>query len=276
MIVSLKEVLKKANENSRAVPCFNCFGFEDANAIVLAAEELKLPVILAVNKDMVDYMPMEAIISLLRSVCEKSSVEVVLHLDHTYDLDIIYRAIDLGFSSVMFDGSQLPIEENIESTNKVIDYAKRFHVSVEAEVGSVPYEVGRDHIKNELTKIEDVIYILNETKIDALAISVGNVHRKTEASVEIDYSLLNSIQKEIKDTALVIHGATGIYEEDLKKLKETKVAKFNIGTSLRKVFGEKLRELFYKYPNEFDRLFFMKKMTLPLKQKATYWLELLS
>ena len=275
MLVNLKELLQQANKEKRAIPCFNCFGFEDAIASVQSAESLNLPVILAVNKDMLEYMPLKAIFSILLSVTETSTIPVVLHLDHTYDLDFIYKGIDLGFTSVMFDGSQLPIEKNIEQTQKAVDYAKKFHVSVEAEVGSVSYSEGRDYIKHSYTQVSEVVKIIDETDIDALAISIGNIHRKTEGFVSINYDLLKQIETQI-NIPLVIHGSSGICPKDLKKLKKTKVAKFNIGTSLRKVFGETLRNSFMKYPDKFDRLFFMEKTIQPLKEEAIYWLKLLS
>ena len=266
MLVNLNDILPQAADANYAVPCINVFGYEDARAMVEAAEELKLPVILAANKDMVDFMGVKTLARMLVSLAEDSSAQVCVHLDHTYEEDIVYQAIHHGFSSVMFDGSQLPLAENIRRTRQVADVAHAVGVSVEGEIGSVPYTEGRDHIKSISTEPDEAMRYAREAGLDAMAVAVGNIHRLTQPVSVIDYPRLQAISEVVGDIPLVIHGTTGIKDEDIIKLKQTRIAKFNIGTSLRMTLGQNLRRLMNEEPEKFDRLYFMKK-TMPFVQQ---------
>ena len=170
-----------------------------------------------------------------------------------------------GYSSVMFDGSQLPLVENILRTKNVVEVAKALGVTVEGEIGSVPYSEGRDHIKAISTIPDEAESYAKESGIDAIAVSVGNIHRLTTPTSIIDYERLKIIESQV-DIPLVIHGTTGINEEDIIKLKQTRVAKFNIGTSLRMVIGENLRKKMQDEPDQFDRRYFMSKV-FPFAQR---------
>jgi len=153
MLVNLTDLMQPALKSGYAVPCFNVFGYEDALAVVNAAQARNAGVILAVNLDMTLFMPLEHIIGMLKPLAQSATVPVCLHLDHNYDIPTVIRAIDAGFTSVMYDGSQLPIAENVAGVKQIVTHAKSKNVSVEAEVGSVPYATGRDHIKAELTNL---------------------------------------------------------------------------------------------------------------------------
>jgi fructose-bisphosphate aldolase class II len=266
MLVNLNDILPQAADGNYAVPCFNTFGYEDARAIVEAAEELNKPVILAANKDMVDYMGVKTLARMLVSLAEDSSARVCVHLDHTYEEEIVFQAIHHGFSSVMFDGSQLPLEENIRRTRQVVDVAHALGVSVEGEIGSVPYEEGRDHIKSISTDPIEAQRYAYESGLDAMAVAVGNIHRLTKPVAVIDYPRLQDISGVVGNIPLVIHGTTGILDEDIIKLKRTRISKFNIGTSLRMTLGQNLRRLMNEEPDKFDRLYFMQK-TMPFVQQ---------
>ena len=276
MLVTLNEILPDAANSDYAIPCFNVFGYEEGRAIVDAAETLKHPIILAANKDMVDFMGVELLAKMLLSLAKNSSAKVCVHLDHTYDEEIVYRAMHHGFSSVMFDGSQLSLEENIRRTKQVAEVAHALGVSVEGEIGSVAYKEGRDHIKSISTTPDDARRYAEESGLDAMAIAIGNVHRLTTPDSVIDYALLESIAGEIGTMPLVIHGTTGIKEEDILKLKRTRVSKFNIGTSLRMAMGENLRRLMNEEPEQFDKLYFMKKVIPFVQADAERIIRLLS
>ncbi|MDD1796082.1 class II fructose-bisphosphate aldolase family protein [Enterovibrio makurazakiensis] len=275
MLVNLNELLPSAAVSDGAVACCNVFGIEEAKSIIAAAESLSLPVILAVNKDMVDLAGVEAMGGLLVPMAKASSVPVVVHLDHCYEEKIVYRAIHSGFSSVMFDGSQLPLEENIRRTRQVVDVAHAVGVSVEGELGSVPYEEGRDHIKSMSTIPAEATVYSQESGIDALAVSVGNVHRKTEANSPIDFELLKQIEM-ATTLPLVIHGTTGIAEPDLLKLKQQRVAKFNVGTTLRMAFGNAIRECMAQEPNKYDSQYFSGEAMPALQAEAARVIALLA
>ncbi len=259
MLVSLKDILPPALARRYGIASFNVFGWEDASAVIDAAESLGAPVILAANLDLAKFMPVEVIASMFRTLANRAKVPVCAHLDHTYELEDVLRGIDAGFSSVMFDGSQLPLDENIAGTRQVVEYARRYGVSVEAEVGSVPYSSGRDYIRSEKTNVAEAIRLTEETGVDALAVSVGNVHRLTEPGVTIDYELLTKIEAAVP-IPLVIHGTSGIREEDLRCLSQTRVCKFNIGTCLRQAFGRGLREQLAADAALFDRLTLMQRV----------------
>ncbi|MEZ8142301.1 class II fructose-bisphosphate aldolase [Enterovibrio sp. FF113] len=275
MLVNLNDLLPSAAVSDGAVACCNVFGLEEAKAIIAAAESISLPVILAVNKDMVDLVGVEAMGGMLVPMAKASSVPVCVHLDHCYEEAIVYRAIHSGFSSVMFDGSQLPLEENIRRTRQVVDVAHAVGVTVEGELGSVPYEEGRDHIISMATLPEEATRYTAESGIDALAVSVGNVHRKTEANSPIDFDLLKKIEM-ATTLPLVIHGTTGIAEADLLTLKQQRVAKFNVGTSLRMAFGQAIRESMQQEPDKYDRQYFAGKAMPVLQNEAARVLALLA
>jgi fructose-bisphosphate aldolase class II len=276
MLVTLNDILPDAANSHYSIPCCNVFGYEEGRAIVEAAETLQKPVILAANKDMVDFMGIEALAKMLLSLANNSSAKVCVHLDHTYEEEIVFQAIHNGFSSVMFDGSQLPLDQNIQRTRQVVQVAHAMGVSVEGEIGSVAYNEGRDHIKSISTIPEEAAAYASESGLDAMAVAVGNVHRLTTPDSVIDYPRLASIAEVVGDIPLVIHGTTGIKEADILKLKQTRVAKFNIGTSLRMVMGENLRRLMNEEPEKFDKLYFMKKAMPFVQEEAERIIRLLA
>jgi len=274
MITNLKNILTPAQDQNYAVACFNVFGYEDARAVIDSAEARNASVILSINLDMRQFMTMEEIIGMLRPMAEKSKAPVCLHLDHTYEVDAVKEAIDVGFTSVMFDGSQLPICENISLIRDVVDYATPKGVSVEAEVGSVPYASGRDHIKSALTEVSDALMMEQQGQPDALAISIGNVHRLESGTVEINLERFNELEK-VLNLPLVIHGTSGLEDKDIQMLSLRQVAKFNVGTVLRKSFGNSLRSTLESDPELFDRITMMKKVIPDLRATATKVIRLL-
>jgi len=274
MITNLKKILLPAQNKNHAVACFNVFGYEDARAVVDSAEARNASVILSINLDMRQFMTMEEIIGMLRPMAEKSKAPVCLHLDHTYEVDSVKEAIDVGFTSVMFDGSQLPISENISLIRDVVEYALPKGVSVEAEVGSVPYASGRDHIKSALTEVADALIMEQQGQPDALAISIGNIHRLESGTVEINLERFNELEKAL-NLPLVIHGTSGLEDKDIQMLSLRQVAKFNVGTVLRKSFGNSLRSTLESDPELFDRITMMKKVIPDLRATATKVIKLL-
>jgi fructose-bisphosphate aldolase, class II len=274
MLANLATMLPRALDNGHSVPCFNVFGWEDAAAVVDAAEQLGAPVILAASLDFRHFMPVKVIAAMLRSLAERASVPVCVHLDHTYDIDEVLQAVDLGFSSVMFDGSQLSLEANIAGTRRVAHYAHGCGCSVEAEIGSVPYASGRAHIKSELTAVGDAIRFADESGLDAMAVSVGNVHRLTTPIAVIDFERLARIAAAVA-VPLVIHGTSGICETDIERLVRAGIAKFNIGTVLRQAFGRGLRATLGRHLDRFDRLEIMRDVMPTMACEAQRMIRLL-
>ena len=274
MITNLKDILTPAQDKNYAVACFNVFGYEDARAVVEAAEARNASVILSINLDMRQFMTMEQIIGMLRPMAEKAKIPVCLHLDHTYEMDIVKQAVDSGFTSVMFDGSQLSISENIASIRDIVSYAHPKGVSVEAEVGSVPYATGRDHIKSAITEVSEALAMEEQGQPDALAISIGNVHRLESGSVAIDLDRFNELEKALS-LPLVIHGTSGLEDKDIQMLALRQVAKFNVGTILRKSFGNSLRTTLESDPDLFDRITIMQQVIPNMSSTASKIIRLL-
>ena len=267
MLVSLKPLADEAAEQPYAIPAFNVFGYEDATAVIRAAEAVQAPVILAVNIPAIRHMPLPYLAPLLLQAARDAAVPVCVHLDHGQDLATIQEAIAHGFSSVMFDGSQLPLEENIAVTKEVVRLARKHGVSVEAEVGSVGYSDPSMKLKHELSDPAEVERFTDETGVDAVAVSIGTVHRMEEQTASIRFGLLAEIEQRVR-TPLVIHGSTGVPNRDLRRLAQARVAKINIGTALRMAFGNSLREQMAADPHVFDRIVLFKQAMEAVKQAA--------
>jgi len=274
MISNLKDILLPAQDEGYAVACFNVFGYEDTRAVVDAAEARNASVILSINLDMRQFMPMEQIIGMLRPIAENAQVPVCLHLDHTYEIDIVKEAVDVGFTSVMFDGSQLPISENITAIRDIVSYAHPKNTSVEAEVGSVPYANGRDHIRSALTEVTEALAMEEQGKPDAMAISIGNVHRLEDQTVVIDLDRFTELEEALS-VPLVIHGASGLENKDIQMMASRQVAKFNVGTILRKKFGTSLRAALESDPDLFDRITIMQQVIPDMRSTASKMIHLL-
>ncbi|KAK3584118.1 hypothetical protein CHS0354_035194 [Potamilus streckersoni] len=252
MLVNLKPLIEYARANRTAVACVNVFGFEDALACREAAEAVDMPVILSAAKDLIEWMPLKIVSAMLRDLAENSSVPVCVHLDHCYDINIIRQALDCGFTSVMYDGSQLAFDENVTRTAAVVEMAKSYNAGVEGEIGSVAYLKGRDHIRHEITDVNRAVEFYKQTKVDIMAVSVGNVHRLESQQTSLRFDLLESISQKT-NAPLCIHGVSGVYNADLQRLAfETNVVKLNVGTVFRMEWGNRLRDLFQQNPDSFD------------------------
>jgi len=249
MLVTLNEILKE----KKTVAAFNVYGYEDAAAVIRGAEELECPVILMTNKDAVSFIPIEVIGPMLVHMAEVSMVPVCVHLDHSRSLEDIERAIAAGYTSVMFDGSQLPVEENISISKEVVRLAHEAGVSVEAEIGSVGYSDPSIQAKSIYTDPAEAAEFAEKTGVDALAVAVGTVHRMEIQEARLDFALLEEIRSRVK-LPLVIHGSSGVKDDDIVRLCEAGVNKINFGTSLRMAFGNTLRQTMAAQPKQFDRL----------------------
>ncbi len=274
MLVNLNDLLPTAAKAGYAVPCFNVFGNEEVVAVLAAAESLGRGVIIACNKDMASHMGVVGFAGMVRGLAAAASVPVCLHLDHCYEEETVFAALRAGFTSVMFDGSQLALEDNIARTARVALVAHAFGASIEGEIGSVPYTEGRDHIRSELTEPSDALAFAQRSGVDAMAISVGNVHRLQTTSTEIDFERVIRIAA-LTDLPLVIHGSSGIREADLMRLKALRVAKFNIGTTMRMTFARSLRASLDADPAQFDRLVLMKPVLAALQAEAARVMQVL-
>ncbi len=248
MIATLAEVLAPAMIGGYAVAGLVVQGWEDARAYVDAAEAEGAPVILQAGPGARAHMPVAVFGRMFRILAEGASVPVVAHLDHGAGLADCAAAIDCGFTSVMFDGSRLPLTQNIDQTAEIVAMAHAAGVSVEAELGFVGYA---DGVPSRGTDPAEATQFAAQTGVDALAVAIGNLHLMTTGQAAIDWSLLDQIRAACA-LPLVLHGGSGIGAKDRLRLAGNGVCKFNIGTELRQAFGVAVREVLAD-PVLFDR-----------------------
>lgn len=265
-LVPLCEVLRPCLADGTAVAGLVVLGWEDALSYVRAAEAEQRPVILQAGPGCRAHMPLTVLGAMFRSLGEAASVPVVAHLDHGESLAVCQAAIACGFTSVMYDGSALPLAENIAQTRMVVEMAHAAGVSVEAELGVVGYH---DGAPSTGTNPAEAARFARQTGVDALAVSVGNSHLMTTPGAAVDMAQVRAIQAAAPDLPLVLHGGSGIESGLRRRLaRETSVCKFNIGTELRMVFGQSLRAALARDPNRFDRNEVLKDTVEPMLAAA--------
>ena len=250
-LATLAEVLQPALKNKYAVGGLVCLGWEDSRAYVAAAEAENAPVILQAGPGCRAHTPLPVLAAMFRHLAEAASVPVVAHLDHGYTVEECREAIECGFTSVMFDGSRKPLSENIDLTAQIAEMAHNAGISCEGEIGFVGYSDGENSLG---TDPEGAAKVAVETKVDAMAISVGNVHLQQNHEAELDRGRIDAVQS-VTNVPLVIHGGSGVpHSSRLDLARNTSICKFNIGTELRMAFGQALRQSVEQQADQFDRV----------------------
>ena len=294
-LVNTRKMFAKAVDGGYAIPAFNFNNMEQMQAIIMAAVETKSPVILQVSKGARNYANQTLLRYMAQGAVEYAKElgcahpEIVLHLDHGDSFELCKSCIDMGFSSVMIDGSALPYDENVALTRKVVDYAHQYDVTVEGELGvlaGVEDEVSA--AESHYTKPEEVIDFVTKTGVDSLAISIGTSHgayKFTPEQCTVDpatgrlvppplaFDVLEAIEKKLPGFPIVLHGsssvpqeevdtinqyggslkaAVGIPEEQLRKAAKSAVCKINIDSDSRLAFTAAVRKVFAEKPGEFD------------------------
>ncbi|HLP17238.1 MAG TPA: ketose 1,6-bisphosphate aldolase [Bacteroidota bacterium] len=234
-LLTLKDILDPASRQAYAVGAFNVISLEYLEAIVSAAERLRSPVILNVAEVHLAYINLDVITPAILHRARHASVPIALNLDHGLKFETIVRAVRNGFSSVMFDGSHLPFEENIAQTREVTRLCHAVNVSVEAELGAVGGSEGGELVgtvdPNRYTDPAQAEEFVRQTGIDALAIAFGNAHGKYKGAPMLDFARLDAIKKSV-GIPLVLHGGSGIPDEDFKKAISLGIAKVNYFTGM--------------------------------------------
>jgi fructose-bisphosphate aldolase class II len=260
-LVTLKDVLQPALRNGYAVAGLVTLGWEDMRAYVAAAEAENVPVILQAGPSCRAHTPLPILGKMFRHLAEAANVPVVAHLDHGYTADECREAIDSGFTSVMFDGSRKPLAENIKETRTIVEMAHAAGVSCEGEIGFVGYSGGEG---SNGTDPDEAAQFATETGVDAMAISVGNVHLQQDKEGGLDVARIRAIEA-LTPVPLVIHGGSGVPIEQRQYLSQnSQICKFNIGTELRMAFGQALRAAVKIDPHRFDRVQILQDTHAPL------------
>lgn len=230
-LVTSSSLVKHAFENQYAIGAFSVASTEMINGVVQAAERLNAPVILQIAEVRLKQTPLHIIGPAMVQAAKVASVPIAVHFDHGLTKDAIQQALDLGFSSVMFDGSMLPLEENIVKSIEVSKLAKKYGASFEAEIGKVGgSEDGSENINAQLTSIQDAQQFLAQVAVDILAVAIGNAHGFYKGTPEIHFEHLKRLQQALH-WPFVLHGGSGLSEADFQKGIKYGIAKINVATS---------------------------------------------
>ena len=254
MLVNSKEMLLIAKKNHYAVPQFNINNLEWTKYILEAMNEAKRPVILGVSESAINYMGgYKTIFSLVNALISdlKIKIPVCIHLDHGSSIDSCKKAIDAGFKSVMIDASKYPLEENIRITKEVVEYAKEKNVTVEAEVGHIGGTEDNITSDNLNARLEDCIELVEKTNVDSLAPALGSVHGLYKGEPNLDFDTMKQINETL-EVPLVLHGGTGIPENQIKEAIECGISKININTELQVAWYNDVKKFIEENPDIYD------------------------
>jgi fructose-bisphosphate aldolase, class II len=230
-LVNMSELLQQAMDGNWAVGSFSVANMEMVLGILKAAEETESPVILQIAEVRLKHSPLEMIGPLMVSAAENAEVPVAVHFDHGTTVEAIEQALDLGFTSVMIDGSKLELKDNMAITRKVVKLAREYGADVEGEIGSVGgSEDGSEHIAIHCTSPEEALQFQNATGVDALAVAIGNAHGNYTQEPKLRFDILEQVSS-LLDVPLVLHGGTGISPDDFKKCIKFGIKKINIATA---------------------------------------------
>jgi len=264
-IATLSDVLRPALQGGYAVPGLVCLGWEDMRAYAMAAEAERAPVILQAGPSCRAHTPLPVLGAMMRNLADSVDVPVVIHLDHGYTFDECQEALEAGFTSLMYDGSRLPLTQNIAATAQVAELAHGAGISCEGEIGFVGYSGGEGSAG---TDPDEAAIFASQSGVDAMAISVGNVHLQQDKEGGLDEARLRAIEQ-TTTLPLVVHGGSGVpVAQRLHLAQSSRICKVNIGTELRMAFGAALRTAINADPARFDRVAILKETHAPVMEAA--------
>ncbi|EKE24991.1 MAG: hypothetical protein ACD_5C00335G0002 [uncultured bacterium] len=249
MITSVKEILKKAQEGGYAVGAFNTTNMETTRAIIEAARELRSPVVIQITEKTMEYAGGRQIYSIVKNMAEMyaSEIPIGIHLDHGKSFDICKRCIEIGFNSVMIDGSRKNLNDNVAVTKNVVEYAHENSIDVQGELGSVPYigemEAGEVDWDKYMTVPEQAAEFVDRTGVDTLAIAIGNAHGFVKERSVPDYARLEEIRSMVS-VPLVLHGASDWEKDRVDEVVKRGICCFNVDTATRVAFVNSLIKTF--------------------------------
>jgi tagatose 1,6-diphosphate aldolase GatY/KbaY len=239
--MKLQEKLKEVQKEQKALLATNFYNFETLKGILSAAKEMNQPIILQLTKSSIEYMGLENAISMARSGLNTYEVEGWVHLDHGNSVGLAEQCLKAGVDSVMFDGSEQPLEVNIDMTKKVVQIARKYDANVEAELGYVA-KLGQSNEKMEYTDPSDAKTFVEETGVNALAVAIGTAHGFYKIEPKLDFKRLQAIS-EATDACLVLHGGSGVPHVQVKKAVQQGICKVNVATETKNMFMKTLQNL---------------------------------
>lgn len=278
MLVNGKFILNKALENHYALGAFNANNMEFVQAIIKAAEEEEAPVFLQISQGAINYAGMEMTTAMVKEAANNTKIPVVLHLDHSTNFEQNIKALKMGFTSLMFDGSNLSYEENIKITSDIVRIAHSVDIPVEAELGKVTNikdNLSPDQIKNMMTDPAKAKDFVEKTKVDFLAVAIGNVHKMEKNIIELDIERLKEINKMIPQIPLVLHGSSGVSFNSLQRAIKYGLSKINVATQLNIAFLDELNKILIENKFEKDIRKILGPCRDKVKQKVKEYIQIL-
>ncbi|WP_338586709.1 tagatose bisphosphate family class II aldolase [Clostridium baratii] len=253
-ILSTREMLKKAQEGGYAVPAFNIHNLETLQVVIETAAELRSPVILAGTPSTIKYAGGEYIVAMAEVAAKKYDIPIAIHLDHFEDIDAIKHYVDIGFKSTMIDASHENYENNIRIVKEVVSYAHKFDATVEAELGRLggqEDDLVVDEKDTMYTNPEQAKEFVEKTGIDSLAVAIGTAHGLYKGKAKLDFDRLKEIRAKV-DIPLVLHGASDVPDELVKKAISLGICKVNVATDLKIPFSDAVKKYFIDNPTAND------------------------
>ncbi|NOW90113.1 tagatose 1,6-diphosphate aldolase GatY/KbaY [Clostridium beijerinckii] len=255
MILSTREMLKKAQKDGYAVPAFNIHNLETLQVVVETAHEMRSPVIIAGTPSTItDYAGPDYIKAMAEVAAGKYDIPIAIHLDHFEDVNEIKKDIDIGFRSCMIDASKHEFEKNIAIVKEVVDYAHKFDTTVEAELGKLggrEDDLVVDEKDTMYTNPDDAAKFVERTGVDSLAVAIGTAHGLYKGEAKLDFERLKEIRNKVS-VPLVLHGASDVPDELVKKAISLGICKVNVATDLKIPFSSAVKEFFEVHPEESD------------------------
>lgn len=241
-LVPSRPLLDAARRAHRAIAALNFYNAETLRAHLLAAQATDAPLILQTTESTINYLGLRMAVAMARAAAEELTQPVALHLDHGAGYDLAARCIEAGYPSVMIDGSTLPFAENCALTRRVVELAHVHGVSVEGELGHVAHNEEAGDFSRFFTRPEDAARFVQETGVDALAVAIGTAHGFYHGEVRLDFDRLKQIGEAVGETALVLHGGSGVSDALLRRAIDCGVTKINFGTELKDAFTRAVRQ----------------------------------
>lgn len=258
MVVSSARLMKRAEKENYAIPAFNIDNLESAMAVSEIMHEMRTPVIVQMIPRTLNYGGIAIYPAMMRELMADCPVDYALHLDHGSSLSLAKKCVAGGFSSVMFDGSLMPFEDNVKFTKEVTDFALPMDVSVEGELGTIGgKEEGDTDLEASYTKVSEAEKFVRRTNVSTLAIGVGTAHGVYKGTPHINVQRIKEIHSAI-DTPLVLHGASGLSDEVLRDCIAAGITKINFATELRQAYTNGIKAEFAKDPEVFDPKIYMR------------------